>query len=340
MSQRAARPADEASLLAAAGSGDRRAFDQLGARYRRELQLHCYRMLGSLQDAEDAVQETLLRAWRGLPHFEARASLRAWLFRIATNVCLNALAARRSARRVLPEALTDPSRTLPPSLPVDLPWLEPYPDSALTDMPDRAPGPDARYDTREAVTLAFVAAIQLLPPRQRAALLLHDVLGWSAAECARLLEGTVAAMNSALQRARATLRERLPATTLAPTPGQHALLERYVRCWESADAHAFAALLREDAVLSMPPFREWYTGREMLARFLTFAHRPGGTGPFRVLPTAANAQPAFAFYSRHKGQGWRPHSIAVLTLSGGAIAAMTSFVQPELFPRFGLAEGL
>lgn len=337
-------PEQEAPLLARARGGDRAAFDGLGRRYRPELRLHCYRMLGSLHDAEDAVQETLLRAWQGLPGFEGRASLRAWLYRIATHACLNLLAAQRRRRRLLPESLTSPSDRLPPGPPVDLPWLEPYPDSALEGVADRSPGPDARYELRAAVRLAFVAAIQLLPPRQRAALLLHDVLGWSAVDCAELLETSAASVNSALQRARATLRGRLPAggedAPSLPQAGGSALLERYVHCWETGDASGFARLLREDAVLSMPPWSDWYRGRDALARFLAFACRAGGSGPFRLLPTGANGQPAFAFYSRHGGRGWRPHSIAVLTLRGDEIAAMTAFVSPELFPWFGLPEGL
>ncbi len=335
---------EEAPRLAAARRGDRSAFDGLAEPYRPELRLHAYRMLGSLHDAEDAVQETLLRAWRSLRTFDERSSFRAWLYRIATNVCLSALSAGRSARRVLPDSVAPPSDRLPAGAPVDLPWLEPYPDAALEGVPDRGPGPDACYELRESVHLAFVAAIQLLPPRQRAALLLHDVLGWSAAEGARLLETTVASVNSALQRARATLRQKLPAgpgdVPAAPEGDRRALLERYIRCWETADVGGFVSLLREDAVLTMPPWRDWYRGRDALGRFLAMANRPGGPGPFRLLSTAANRQPAFAFYNRGAGDRWRPHSIAVLTLSGGAIAAMTSFVWPELFRWFGLPEVL
>jgi len=248
-------------LLDAATRGDRDAFQQLVEPYRRELQFHCYRMLGSLYDAEDLVQETLLRAWRGRDRFEGRASLRSWLYRIATNACLTALAHRSNARRVLPEALSPPADQMPEGEPAtEMPWLDPYPDAALDGLADAAPGPDARYELREAVQLAFVAAIQQLPSRQRAVLLLRDVLGWSAGETASLLDTSVAAANSALQRARATLEQRFPSgqptTQPAPDDRQRALLERYVRAWEDADLDGFVALLRDDAVLSMPPWRQ------------------------------------------------------------------------------------
>ena len=204
-------PPPGSTLLDRALRRDRDAFEQLTEPYRRELQLHCYRMLGSLQDAEDLVQETLLRAWRGIDRFEGRASVRGWLYRIATNACLSALASRRSARRVLPEALGPPAEGLPTGKPAtEIAWLEPYPDALLESIADAAPGPDARYEQHEAVQLAFVAAIQHLPARQRAVLLLRDVLGWSAADAAALLEASVASVNSGLQRARATLERRLP----------------------------------------------------------------------------------------------------------------------------------
>ena len=297
-------------------------------------------MLGSFHDAEDLVQETFLRAWRGLGRFEGRASIRTWLYRIATNACLSALTSRASRRRVLPEMQEAPYDQMPDGRPADhIPWLEPYPDSALEGIADAAPGPDARYEMSEAVQLAFVAAIQHLPPRQRAALLLRDVLGWSASESAQLLGVSAASLNSALQRARATLEKRLPGgrpSVPRPSARQRALLDRYVRTWESADADRFVALLREDAVLSMPPWRQWYRGRDAIRTFFVWTARPGGHGPFRLVPTAANRQPAFAFYSRWRGPEWRPHSIQLLTLRGDSIAAMTSFVTPALFPGFGL----
>lgn len=333
---------NRATLLAFAKGGDRDAFQRVAEPYRRELQLHCYRMLGSFYDAQDLVQETFLRAWRGLERFEGRASFRSWLYRIATNACLNALASRASARRVLPETLGPPTDQMPQdTAATEIPWLEPYPDGALEGIADAAPGPDARYEMREAVQLAFVAAIQHLPPRQRAVLLLHDVLGWSATEAARLLDASVASVNSALQRARATLEKRLPAgwpsASPAPNDRQRALLERYLCAWESADVDGFVALLREDAVLSMPPWRQWYLGREAIRTFFAWTMRRGGHGPFRLVPIAANRQPAFAFYSRgRQGPEWRPHSIQLLTLRGESIATMTSFVAPPLFAAFRL----
>jgi RNA polymerase sigma-70 factor, ECF subfamily len=299
-------------------------------------------MLGSFHDAEDLVHETFLRAWRGLQRFEGRVSFRNWLYRIATNACLNALASRARARRVLPETQGPPSDQMPDPEPAsDIAWLEPYPDAALEGLADTAPGPDARYEMHEAVQLAFIASIQLLPPRQRAALLLHDVLGWSAAESARLLDASVASVNSALQRARATLERRLPAGRPSVPPGpndqQRALLERYVRTWETADVDGFVALLREDAVLSMPPWRQWYLGRDAIGTFFAWTQRLGRRGRFRLTPTAANRQPAFAFYSRGgPGAEWRAHSIQLLTLQDESISAMTSFVAPPLFAAFGL----
>src|SRR5438034_1644739 len=213
----------EAALLASAKGGDRRAFQQLTEPHRRELLVHCYRMLGSFHDAEDLVQETLLRAWRGLKSFDGRASTRYWLYRIATNACLNALATRASASRVLPETESPATEQMPDREPAsDIAWLEPYPDSALEQIADEAPGPDVRYEMREAVQLAFIAAIQLLPPRQRAALLLRDVLGWSAADVARLLDASVASVNGALQRARAMIDKRFPTgrPSGAPEPSE------------------------------------------------------------------------------------------------------------------------
>ena len=333
---------DRPTLLEPAKRGDRDGFQHLTEPYRRELQLHCYRMVGSFHDAEDLVQETFLRAWRGLDGFEGRASFRSWLYRIATNVCLNALARRANTRRVLPETQGPPSDRMPEGGPAtEIAWLEPYPDAALEGIVDAAPGPAARYEMREAVQLAFVAAIQHLPPRQRAVLLLHDVMGWSATETARLLDASVASVNSALQRARATLGKRFPtgrpSAQPAPDNRQRALLERYVRAWEGADFDAFAALLREDAALNMPPWRQWYLGREAIRGFFGWAWRTKGYGGFRLVPIAANRQPGFAMYSRgRKGPEWRAHSIHLLTLQDESIAAMTLFVGPQLFGAFSL----
>jgi RNA polymerase sigma-70 factor (ECF subfamily) len=344
VSESAAMP-HQPELLDAAKRGDRDAFQRLVEPYRRKLQLHCYRMLGSPQDAEDLVQETLLRAWRGLGGFEGRSSFRTWLYRIATNACLNALAKRVSVYRVLPESQGPASDHMPEGAPAtEIAWLEPYPDAALEGIADTAPGPDARYEMREAVQLAFVAAIQLLPPRQRAVLLLRDVLGWSAAETAGLLDTSVASANSALQRARATLGKRFPtgqpATLPAPDDRQRALLDRYVQTWEGTDLDGFVALLREDAVLSMPPQREWYRGRGAIRAFFGWVWRGEAYGfrpSFRLVPTAANGQPAFAVYRRGPEQSeWRAPSLHVLTLQDGAIAALTTFRDPKVLVAFGL----
>ncbi len=328
-------------LLYSAKRGDRDAFADLAEPYRRALQLHCYRMLGSLHDAEDLVQETFLRAWRGLDHFEGRTSFRNWLYRIATNACLNALAQRPNASRVLPEAHGPPADRTPEGAPAtEIAWLDPYPDAMLEDIADAAPGPDARYELHESVQLAFVAAIQHLPPRQRAVLLLRDVLGWSAGEAAGLLDASVASVNSALQRARTTLEQRFPSGQPSAQPAadeqQRALLERYLRAWEGADLDAFVALLREDAVLSMPPWRQWYRGRAAIRALFAWSWRSVG-GPFRLIPTAANRQPGFALYSRGPdGPDYLAHGIWLLTLQDDAIAVLTGFFNPQLFAAFGL----
>ena len=333
------------SLLASARSGDRAAFGALAEQYRGEIQLHCYRMLGGLHDAEDVVQETLLRAWRGIETFEGRASFRTWLYRIATNASLNALSSGAARQRVMPESEGPPSTEMPPREPaLDIAWIEPYPDTLLDQVLDTAPGPDARYESREAVHLAFVAMIQTLPARQRAVLLLRDVLGWSAAETAQLLEGTVASINSALQRARATIGEHRPVwqerRPAVPNEELRALLDRYVRSWETADVEGFVSVLREDALMSMPPWREWYRGRDALQTFFAFTARPGGHAPFRLVATSANGQTAFAFYSRWHSPEWRAHSIQLLDLESDGVRVMTSFVTPALFEKFGLPDVL
>ena len=322
---------------------DAEAFQRLAEPYRRELQLHCYRMLGSVQDAEDLVQETFLRAWRGFAAFEGRSSFRNWLYRIATNACLNALASRAVARRLLPEALGPPAGSPPEGAPAsDVAWLEPYPDALMEGVPDAAPGPEARYEMHEAVQLAFVAAIQHLPPRQRAVLLLHDVLGWSASETAGLLESTVASVNSALQRARATLELRQPGGRRGAQPQpderQRALLERYVRTWEDRDLDGFVALLREDVVLAMPPWPQWYLGRAAVREVFARVWRGAR---FRIVLTAANRQPALAMYARGGSEPeWEAHAIQVLSFRGDAVATLTTFRDPRLFTRFGLPDVL
>ncbi|HEV8555597.1 MAG TPA: sigma-70 family RNA polymerase sigma factor [Actinophytocola sp.] len=321
---------DEPAVLRAAVAGDQDAFQRLAQPHRRELLVHCYRMLGSLDDAEDAAQETLLKAWRHLARFEGRATLRAWLYRIATNVCLDALDHR--ARRVLPAALAGPADpALPPAADEpDLPWLQPIPD-ALLEIPDPDPtaDPAAAVLRREHIELAFITAIQHLTPRQRAVLLLRDVLGATAAETAGLLDTTPASVNSALQRARATL--ATGHRTDPPSPAQTELVDRYVRAWHAADIPALVALLHTDADLAMPPCPSWYHGRDAIAGYLHHLF----TGPLgrdlRLLPTAANRQPALAVHA-----GGEPLAIKVLTISGGLITAITGFTDPRLFTRFAL----
>jgi RNA polymerase sigma-70 factor, ECF subfamily len=321
-----------------------RTFERLAEPFRRELKLHCYRMLGSAQEAEDLVQETYLRAWRGFGAFQG-GSFRAWLYRIATNACLDALASRKRAQRVLPDHEASPAlvvRMPEGAPPTDVVWLEPYPDSDLEGIADDAPNPEARYASREAVQLAFVAAIQQLPPRQRAALLMCDVLGWAAAETAPLIGGSTASINSALQRARITLAKRYPdgrpQATSQPDPAQQKLLDRYLHAWEGHDLDGFVALLREDAIFTMPPWRQWYAGREAIRSFVATAWE--AVGGLRLLPTAANRQPAFALYARAGADApWSAHAIQVLALDGDKICTLTTFAPPlgpRLFNAFGL----
>jgi RNA polymerase sigma-70 factor (ECF subfamily) len=335
---------DDVAALAAVREGDADAFASLAEPYRRQLQVHCYRMLGSLEDAEDLVQETLLRAWRGRAAFEGRSLLRTWLYRIATNLCLSAL--ERSPRRVLPNQVappaSDPAVPLPP--PSDLAWLQPCPDGVLEGVVDRGAQPDEVLVARETIELAFLAAIQLLPPRQRAALILRDVLGWSASETASLLEVSVAATNSALQRARTTLREHLPdrhASPQCPEPSddERAVLRRYIDAVERSDFDAFAKLLCADARLVMPPFPTWYQGRDAIVAFLKAFTNPAASefgGDVRLIPTGANLQPAIAFYLRRAGD-WkhRPMALSVLRIDEAAVAEIVTF-PPDRFPAFDL----
>lgn len=318
------------------------AFERLAEPFRREIKLLCYRMLGSLHEAEDLVQDSYLRAWRSFDRFEG-GSFRAWLYRIATNVCLNALESRKLARRFLPDQRTPAATEKPDGVPAtDVAWLEPYPDSDLEGIADEAPNPEARYASREAIQLAFVAVIQQLPPRQRAVLLLCDVLGWSAVETATLLGGSTASINSALQRARETLAKRYPdgrtPAAAAPNAAQQELLGRYLRAWEKLDVDGFVALLKEDAAYTMPPIPQWYVGRQAIGAFFAWAWK--AYDGYRMIPTAANGQPAFAAYARARAdQPWTAHSIHVLSVEHEQISRLTLFfkpVGPQLFGAFGL----
>lgn len=335
----------EASRLAAARAGDPHAFGNLTEPYRRELQLHCYRMLGSLQDAEDMVQETLLRAWRRLDTFRRHGSFRAWLYKIATNACLDALDKRR--RRALPTTafpLTDPNAPLPAPV-TDPTWLDPLPDAWLPAQSEGIENPEARYAAQESVRLAFVAALQILPPRQRAVLILRDVLDFRAREAADLLELTVPAANSLLHRARVKLtanyRPGQDEAKLPPPDDETtaALLNRYVRAWEMADVGGLVALLKEEATLAMPPWPVWYQGRAairaVLPREVFGGHTPGRD---RLQPIRANGQPALALYRRNPDGVHTALAIQVLAVqpSAGYLAAITIFLNPSLFAAFGL----
>jgi RNA polymerase sigma-70 factor (ECF subfamily) len=327
-----------AELLARARAGDEDAFAQLVAPHRRELHVHCYRTLGSLQDAEDALQETLVAAWRGLAGFEQRASLRTWLYAIATRRCLNMLRAAERRPRGEPQP---PEFDLPePSTATEPLWLEPYPDLLLDELPSAAPGPDARYETKEALSLAFVTALQLLPARQRAVLVLRDVLGFHAAEVAAMLETTEESVTSALKRARAALERRLP-TTPPPEPRSRLeaeLVERLATALERNDVDGLVALLTDDVRLSMPPLPLEYRGLDQASRFL--AHVTVFHDDRRVLQTRANGQPALAMYARDPGANvHRALGLLVVTLAGERVSAITRF-EVGVFPQFGLPRTL
>jgi RNA polymerase sigma-70 factor (ECF subfamily) len=331
----------ERELLDAARAGDEAAFARIVEEHRAELQAHCYRMLGSLHDAEDTLQETLLRAWRGLRDFGGRSSLRTWLYRIATNASLDAIAGR--PKRVLPVDYgpmgtglgDDPGKPLVESV-----WIEPYPDEALGTA-DGYTSPEARYERREAVELAFIAALQLLPATQRAVLILREVLGFSAREVSESLDTTVASVNSALQRARKTVEERLPDRSQQETlrllgdDRVRELVEAYVEAWARGDAHAVKALLAEDAVFSMPPWSMWWRGRDTIAGFAPEAKDTCVRA--RTLQTRVNGQPAVAYYGEDADTGRHlPLAIDVFTLEGALIKEITAFVTPEIFRRLGL----
>jgi RNA polymerase sigma-70 factor (TIGR02960 family) len=333
-----------ATVLARAQAGDGEAFGELTDPYRRELQLHCYRILGSVQDAEDMLQETLLAAWRGLDQFEERASMRAWLYKIATNRCLNAL--RAAGRR--PAAAGAYQWSAPPPEPTrraEPLWLQPYPDVLLDDLPDAAPGPEARYEAKEALALAFVAGLQRLPPRQRAVLVLRDVLGYPAVQAADILQVSDVSVNSALQRARATLAAQLPAAgrDTAPAPRsarERELTSRFADAFEAADTERLVALLTDEAWLTMPPEPLEYQGHAAIAEF--FQTRTWwGTRLARLVPTRANNQPAFGYYlADPRSPIAHAHSLIVLTLEGDKICAITRFGDTSLLPHLGLPRTL
>jgi RNA polymerase sigma-70 factor (TIGR02960 family) len=327
-------------LIARASAGDEEAFRELVDPYRKELHVHCYRILGSTEEAEDALQETLLAAWQGLDRFEQRASLRTWLYRVATNRCLNALrSARRRPRMDVPiePDLPEPTRLS------EVVWLEPYPDVLLNGLTDDPPGPEARYEAREAISLAFVTAVQLLPPRQRAVLILRDVLGYHAPEVAQMLDSTTESVTSALKRARATLERQLPpAGNREPPPPPHSaaerkLVERLTAAFEASDVEGIVSLLSEDVRFAMPPLE--YHGRELAARFLA-AVTLRGRRRNRVVATRANGQPAFGLYVRDPG-GRVVHAMGllVLTLAGDKVSAITRF-DNSVLPHFGLPRKL
>jgi RNA polymerase sigma-70 factor (TIGR02960 family) len=308
--------------------GTERDFADLAERYRRELHVHCYRMLASFDEAEDAVQETFLRAWRNRERFEGDTYFRAWLYRIATNVCLDMIRSRSRRLRAL--------RSF-----AEVPWLQPYPDRLLDEVAPVDQAPDAVVVSRETIELAFLAALQVLPPRQRAALVLRDVLGWTAAETASLLETSVAAANSALQRARATMQEHLPSHRLdwsaaEPSAAERELLERFIDAHERCDAEAAVAIASEDLRVTMPPYSYLYDGLEQIAPLLERAFGEGRHGDWRLLPTMANRLPAAASYLRRPGdREFRSFKLDVLRIEDGAIAEITTF-GAALFPAFDL----
>jgi RNA polymerase sigma-70 factor, ECF subfamily len=331
------RTDSEGRLVGAAQGGDQDAFRRLVEAHRAELHAHCYRMLGSFQDAEDAYQETLLRVWRALPRLGGPRLFRPWLYKIATNVCLDML--KRRPKRVLPLESGPPlGPNEPPGVPVTEPvWVEPYPDGELGSLSAHA-GPDAVYEQREAVELAFITAVQHLPATQRAVLLLRDVLGFSAREVAELLDATEASVNSALQRARRSAQERLPERTQQATLRAlgdrrvQEIVERYIDAWTRGDVDAIAAMLAEDATFAMPPYPSWWRGRDVIS---AFASDP----VHRYLPAHANGQPANAAYRwDSESSSYVAEALEVLTLEGSLVKEMTAFMMPHLFARFGLPD--
>jgi RNA polymerase sigma-70 factor (ECF subfamily) len=342
---------EERAVAAAARAGDQSAFADLVEGYRRELRVHCYRMLGSFDESEDLVQETFLRAWRKRESFEGRSTFRAWLYRIATNACLDHL--RRHQRRPVPR---DPRSAMGVSVAArpraEIPWLQPFPDRLLEPAAPSDDEPDAAAVAKETIELAFMVAIQHLPPRQRAVLILRDVLGWSAKETAALLDTSVASVKSALQRARPALKKHLPerrlewAPSAEPTEEERALLQRYMAAHARADLDAVAEMLAEDVLVTMPPHPMWFAGRDALAAFTAQVFDPSSSwyhGRWRSVVTRANMQPAVAHYvekptyeatSRLRGD-YRAQVLDVLRIEGGKVVEITAF-EPAVFPAFGL----
>jgi RNA polymerase sigma-70 factor (ECF subfamily) len=318
-------------LLEAALAGDQVRFGQLVAPHVRELHVHCYRMLGSFHDAEDATQETLLRAWRHLHTFQGRGPLRAWLYRIATTTCLKLLQSGQHRRVV---ARPDGA---------DVPYLAPYPDRLLDELPHDGPDPAAVAEQRESVALAFVVALQQLTARQRAVLVLREVLGWSAAEVAEMLEASVPAVNSALQRARATLGAARPSAGISPRSlavREQDVVRRFMLAWQRRDLEGLTALLREDVILHMPPQSLRYLGREQVAEFFAAVPADGRLDRIRLVATRANGHPALAAYLPAADGAWGAYGVMVLVVAGGGIQAITGFQDASLFPAFGLPQTL
>jgi RNA polymerase sigma-70 factor (ECF subfamily) len=330
-----------ADLISKAQGGDGDAFRELIEPYRRELQVHCYRMLGSFQDAEDALQDTLLSAWQSFGGFERRASLRTWLYRVATNRCLNA---HRSASRRLPKEWDVPGVEPPePTRLGEVVWLEPFPDTFLNNAIDVPLGPEARYEQTESISLAFVTALQILPPRQLAVLILRDVLGFHAKEVAEMMDSTIESVNSALKRARTGLQHRRPPSAdrepppAANSPSEDAIVVKFVSAWESADLDALVNLLTDDVFISMPPMPFEYEGRDLVARFCAGIFGAGRS--FDLVRTRANGQPACGAYLRTPSGVSHGVGLYVLTLAGDRICAMTRF-ENSLLPWFDLPRSL
>ena len=327
------------NILGLAKRGDQQAFEKLVEPHRHELLAHCYRILGSLEDAEDMLQETLIRVWKHLDTFEERSSVRRWFYKIATNTCLDALDSRRV--RGLPRELyprIDPKVPLPePSKEVI--WIEPFPETLIDQQINIYP--EAYYEIRESITLAFVAALQKLPGQQRAALLLCDVMGWNASEAAEILDTTTAAINSALQRARETLRQPAERRTKPSSLNEHlaSLLTRYVAAWEAADSAALVAVLREDVALTMPPIPVWFGGRDDVRTFLdSYLFADPGRRPMKLIPAQMNGSPSFAVYHLDESGVHRAAALHILTIEYGAIAEINDYLtfDGQLFSKLGL----